>query len=433
MREKLIGEEGVKLLSSFNKIAIAVSGGRDSMALLDWFVSSGEYRGEFFAVHVNHNLRGENSDADCALVAKYCKEHGVELSVYSEDVKGYCEENGYGTEQGARLIRRRIFNELINSGKAQRVATAHHMQDFSESVLMHVFRGSGIDGLCGIKEDDGILIRPLLHTDRAVIERYIAERGVKYRDDESNADENYTRNYLRKTVIPLIKKCYTNLDGSLAAIARQAAYASSYIRGESDAPYLEDGEAVLDVSALDQPSAVASSSIFRALELIGARVDCEGTHIEAVKSLKDKKTGARVCLPHFVEVERNRDKLYFYRKETKDNAVIPFREGETAIGGYVVRTDAESGRLCFDLNKIPEDAVVRTRREGDRFKRFKGGEKSLGDYLTDIGCPRHKRDNIPLVAAGNEVLIVCGVEISDSVKTDGNTKNKRYLDTIRLK
>lgn len=432
MREKLIGQEGVKLLSRFEKIAVAVSGGRDSMALLDFLVSSGEYGGQFFAVHVNHNLRGENSDADCALVREYCEAHGVKLEVYSEDVKGFCEKNGYGTEQGARLVRRRIFRELTESGRAQRVATAHHLQDFAESVLMHVFRGSGIDGLCGISEDDGMLIRPLLHTDRKRIEEYVASRLVPYRDDESNADTSYTRNYLRREVLPLIRKCYPDLDGALSGLAKQAGYARAYIAGNAIMPVHENGEAVLCTDALYQPEALASHSIFAALELIDARVDCEGVHIDAVKSLRDKKTGARVCLPHFVEVERHKDKLYFYRKGEKDLSVLPFREGELQIGGHLVSTDREKGFLRFDADKIPDGAVLRTRREGDRFKRFKGGEKSLGDYFTDAGLPRHLRDGIPVVAVGSEVLIVCGVEISDKVKIDENTVNALYLDTKRL-
>lgn len=431
MREKLIGEEGVQLLSRFNRLAIAVSGGRDSMALLDWFVSSGEYGGEFFAVHVNHNLRGENSDADCALVKDYCREHGVALRVYSEDVAGFCKRGGYGLEQGARLVRRRIFGELTHSGEADRIVTAHHRQDFAESVLMHVFRGSGIDGLCGIRDDDGMLIRPLLHTDRAEIERYVASRGVKYRDDESNFDDGYTRNYLRNTVMPMIRKAYPNLDGSLAVLAKQAGYARSYIDGNSPCPTVEDGEAVLDVSALYQPEAIASASIFKALEAIDARVDCEGVHIDAVKSLKNKKTGARVCLPHNVEAERNKDKLYFYRVRQKDDAEYAFSDGSFAIAGAEVVVKEGKGANYFDADKIPADAVIRTRREGDRFKRFKGGEKSLGDYLTDKGYPLHKRDFLPLIASGDEVLVICGVEISDRVKIDENTVNVRHIEINR--
>ncbi len=431
MRENLIGADGEKLLSRFDRLAVAVSGGRDSMALLDWFATSGKYGGGFFVVHVNHNLRGQNSDADCALVKEYCDGKGIELLVYSEDVKGFCEKYGYGLEQGARLVRRKIFSDIVKSGRAQRVVTAHHLQDFSESVLMHVFRGSGIDGLCGIKEDDGMLIRPLLQTDRTEIERYVANRGVKYRDDESNSDTAYTRNFLRNEVLPLIKKRYPNLDGSLSALARQAGYAGSYIYGESASPELADGEAVLDAGALDQPEAVASSSIFKALGLIGARVDCECVHIEAVKSLKDKKSGARVCLPHFVEVERHKDKLYFYRKEEKDEGVYPFGEEVCRMGGYDVSVTAEKGDLTFDRDKIPEGAVIRTRRDGDRFRKFGGGEKSLGDYFTDKGIPLHRRDNVPLVAVGSEVLIVCGVEISDRVKVDKDTKNQRYISVRR--
>lgn len=428
MREKLIGEEGVKLLSRFKKLAIAVSGGRDSMALLDWFVSSGEYGGEFFAVHVNHNLRGENSDADCELVRDYCREKGVSLRVYSEDVASFCKQGGYGLEQGARLVRRRIFKELTQSGEAERIVTAHHMQDFAESVLMHVFRGSGIDGLCGIREDDGTTVRPLLHTDRKEIESYIESRGVKYRDDESNFDDSYTRNYLRNTVMPMIRKAYPNLDGSLAVLARQAGHARSYIEGNSPRPTVGDGEAVLDISALYQPEAIASASIFKALEAIDARVDCEGVHIDAVKSLKDKKTGTRVCLPHNVEVERTRDKLYFYRREQKDYGEYAYSDGSFRIGGREVAVAEGKGANYFDADKIPADAVIRTRREGDRFKRFKGGEKSLGDYFTDKGYPLHLRDNVPLIASGSEVLVICGVEISDRVKTDENTKNVRHIE-----
>lgn len=430
MCEKLIGAEGIELISRFDKLALAVSGGRDSMALLHWFATSGEYRGAFFAVHVNHNLRGENSDADCALVKKYCDEKGIELRIYSEDVKGFCEKGGYGTEQGARLIRRRIFREITASGEAQRAVTAHHLQDFAESVLMHVFRGSGIDGLCGIREDDGVTVRPLLETDRKTIEKYVADNNVPYRDDESNFDDSYRRNYLRNSAFPVLKKVYPNIERSLFMLAKQAFYAKSYISENSVSPVLEDGEAVLDVAALDMPEAVASNSVFKALEAIGARVDCESAHIEAVKSLKHKKTGARVCLPHFVEVERHKDKLYFYRKKEKDGTVIPFTGDRFEMGGYEVTT-GEKGKLVFDPAKIPDGAVLRTRREGDRFRPYKGGEKSLGDYMTDKGIPRHLRDNVPVVAAGSEVLIVCGVEISDKVRTDENSVEIIHIDTKR--
>ena len=101
------------------------------------------------------------------------------------------------------------------------------------------------------------------------------------------------------------------------------------------------------------------------------------------------------------------------------------------MGGYDVSVTAEKGDLTFDRDKIPEGAVIRTRRDGDRFRKFGGGEKSLGDYFTDKGIPLHRRDNVPLVAVGSEVLIVCGVEISDRVKVDKDTKNQRYISVRR--
>lgn len=431
MREKLINSDAVKLLSGYDKLALAVSGGRDSMALLDWFVRSGEYKGEFFVLHVNHNLRGENSDADCELVKEYCKEHGVKIEIRNEDVKGFCQKGGYGIEQGARLIRRAIFKEITEGNAACRVVTAHHLQDFAESVLMHVFRGSGIDGLCGIKDDDGVMLRPLLRTERAQIEKYVSENRVPYRDDESNFDQSYRRNYIRNTVMPLIRKVYPNVDNSLAFLAKQAGYAKSYIDANSVSPVLENGEAVLDISVLDAPSALASSSIFKALELIGARVDCEGVHIDSIKALKDKKNGTRVCLPHNVEVEKHKNKLYFYRKREKDERVLPYTGESFSIGGYEVCIGRE-GKLRFDPSKIPSDAVIRTRREGDRFRKFRGGEKSLGDYLTDKNCPLHLRDNLPLIACGSEVLLIAGVEISDRIAVDADSAEEKHIDTKRL-
>lgn len=425
---RLIAQETVDYLNNFQKLALAVSGGRDSMALLSLFCEQKIFDGEFCVIHINHNLRGESADKDCLLVSEYCKKHGAECLVFSENVKEYCEKNGYGIEQGARLIRREIFRRIISEGKAQRVVTAHHLQDFCESVLMHIFRGSGIGGLCGIKQDDGFLLRPLIDTSREDIDRYIQLEGVPYRDDESNFESDYTRNYLRNCVVPMITKSYPKLSVALSGLAKQASESVDFIDSLSINPCREGADVVLDIKALSQHGALISSSIFKALQLAGARVDCERVHITAIKELAGKDNGARVCLPNGFEVAKHGGKIYFYRPYPKDMTVIPFAKGKFNIGGKVLEIGDKEGRLRFDADKIPCDAVIRTRREGDIFKRFRGGTKSLGDYLTDIKFPLHKRDNVVVIAKDNQVFAVADREISDSVAIDQNTKNILYIN-----
>ena len=143
---KLIEKDVAARLAQFGRIAVAVSGGRDSVALLDALVNSGDHRGELVVVHVDHKMRGSESDGDREFVLRLAANYGVPVKTYEVDVPAFCLANGYGAEQGARIVRRRIFRDMVESGEVERVLTAHHLSDQTESVLMHVFRGSGIEG-----------------------------------------------------------------------------------------------------------------------------------------------------------------------------------------------------------------------------------------------------------------------------------------------
>lgn len=406
-------------LAGFSCVAVAVSGGRDSVALLDYLARSGVYHGTLVAVHVNHRMRGEESDGDAAFVRHLAEQYGVKLYMHEVDVPSFCREHGYGAEQGARIVRRRIFDELVARGDAQRVLTAHHLSDQTESVLMHVFRGSGIDGLCGMREDDGVLFRPMLATPSSTLSAYVSERELEWRTDSTNADGAYSRNYLRNTVIPSIKKLYPSLEQNVARLSQAARDAASLTFEQSAGPTLSGGEALLDVVALEAHPALAAASVMKALALVGARVDAERVHVDSVIALKDKNNGARVCLPHFFVAERRQGQIAVFRdEEAKDLSEIPYGRGTFNIGKCVFCVSDERGGLMLDERKIPEGSVFRTRRDGDVFKKFKGGRKSLGDWLTDKKIPVSKRDKLALLAHGNEVLAIVGMEISDLVAVE---------------
>ena len=420
---KLIGDDAAAKLARFGRIAVAVSGGRDSVALLDALANSGVYRGELAVVHVDHKMRGSESDGDREFVQRLAAKYGVPVTTREVDVPAFCFEYGYGAEQGARIVRRRIFRELVEGGAVERVLTAHHLSDQTESVLMHVFRGSGIEGVCGMKEDDGIVFRPLLDVPSRTVAAYAAEKGLEWRDDSTNFDTAFSRNYLRRVVIPAIEKLYPSLEGNVARLSRAARDTADFVRGMT--ANIQSGKygQTMPLSAFDAPPALAAANAVKLLEAAGARVDSERAHIEAILDLKNKKTGARVCLPHFYVAEKRDGYVVVYRDDgVKDLTEIPFGKGKFRIAGtnFEVSECGEGSRL--DERAIPPGSVFRTRRDGDVFTKFGGGTKSLGDWLTDKKVPVGRRDKLVVLAHGNRVLAVVGMEISDAVKVVDGSK-----------
>ncbi len=420
---KLISDDVAAKLAEFKRIAVAVSGGRDSVALLDWLARSGGYAGAVVVVHVDHKLRGSESDGDREFVRRLAADAGLELVLREVDVPEFCLRHGYGTEQGARLIRRRVFEQIVEDGVAERVLTAHHLSDQTESVLMHVFRGSGIDGLCGMREDDGVVFRPMLTTPAETIAAYAEKRRLEWRVDSSNADTAYSRNYLRHVVLPAIRKLYPTIEKNIARLSAAARDAAKLIEDGTAVITEERGEAAMPLAALDAPPAIAAASVFKLLGAAGARVDSERVHIADIIALKNKKTGARVCLPHFFVAEKRRESIVVYRDcSVKDMTEIPFGKGKFCLAGTTFKVSDGGGGLRLDEDKIPSGSVFRTRRDGDVFTKFGGGTKSLGDWLTDKKIPSGRRDKLVVLADGSRVLAVVGVEISDSVRVDGSSR-----------
>ena len=318
---KLISDDVAARLAEFKRIAVAVSGGRDSVALLDWLARSGGYAGAVVVVHVDHKLRGSESDGDREFVRRLAADAGLELVLREVDVPEFCLRHGYGTEQGARLIRRRVFEQIVEDGVAERVLTAHHLSDQTESVLMHVFRGSGIDGLCGMREDDGVVFRPMLTTPAETIAAYAEKRRLGWRVDSSNADTAYSRNYLRHVVLPAIRKLYPTIEKNIARLSAAARDAAKLIEDGAAVITEERGEAAMPLAALDAPPAIAAASVFKLLGAAGATV-CSVVRVAVAARLLlfDIFVRFLFLLPfllfqgffYFVEVVHKRRGIFFF-------------------------------------------------------------------------------------------------------------------------
>ncbi|MEJ0032288.1 MAG: tRNA lysidine(34) synthetase TilS [Bacteroidota bacterium] len=201
------------LCTTDQPVFVAVSGGLDSMVLLHLFKSTGY---DITAVHVNFGLRGEESDEDERFVGAQCAHWDVAFEIKHVDTKNYATSKGVSIQMAARDLRYEWFHELMNSIPGSLVATAHHVNDSGETMLLNLVRGTGIDGLTGIPLNNNGVIRPLAFATRKEISDYAAEHSIVWREDESNLDDHYQRNFLRHRVMGLLKQLNPSLDDTLS-------------------------------------------------------------------------------------------------------------------------------------------------------------------------------------------------------------------------
>ena len=401
--------------SIYPTVGVAVSGGVDSMCLLHAFVSMGQ---NVVALHVEHGIRGEDSLADMRLVEDYCRTLGVPCLSTRVDAPALAEQRRIGLETAARTLRYRFFRQVLDEGKADVVATAHHLDDQAETVLTHLLRGSGLQGLTGIRDREGY-VRPLLGVSREDIVRYAKEHGVPYSEDATNLDTDYTRNWLRHDLLPQVETRYPGYRQALSRLSKAAKEQVDLLNEIAIRPTRELLGMSLPLDALYQPSALAKWSIRLSIKPLSGAIDLEDKHYQAILALKDKPNGTGFDLAQKVRCKKEERAVWFWKVVPQVD--IPFAEGTHVFGRYriVVRPHLDSDPYYFDLDKIPQGARIRTRAAGDYIRKFGGGTKSLGDYYTDrkLGYPMRE---MPVVAIDDQVLI-CPADISKTVATDRNT------------
>lgn len=400
------------------KYALAVSGGVDSMVMLHKFAAMSP-RPNFFVVTVNHGLR-EQAAADCQFVADYCDKLGVSCRIVGVDVPAYCAEHKVSVETGARILR----YEVLGSLDADFVCLAHNADDNAETVLMHILRGSGAKGATGIRARNGKYLRPILDMTRQQIEQYAVENSVPYVNDLTNGDTAYARNFIRHKVLPLLTELNPAAKANLLRFADNVGQDDEFIDSIADisAVVFDKGSAKVPKQLLAQPAPVAYRVLNKVFCQLGVFYDIEKTHLEQIVALAANFGGKSVNLPFNLVATNDYDCITIRQNEATmaQSFEIPFAVGtiQTPLGVVEVSTEPSDGALRFDLNKLPKNCVFRTKRQGDVFTKFGGGTKPLRKYLIDRKIPSRQRDSLLLVASGNEILVICGVEIADSVKLD---------------
>lgn len=419
-----------KLIKPGEVIGVGVSGGIDSMCLLHFLNANKQALDiDVVAIHVNHGIR-EEAEAESRFVLQKCKEMGVRTYKFSIDAPKLAKERSLSLESAAREGRYGVFEALVKKDIVDKIALAHHQSDQAETILMHIFRGSGLAGARGMEPiRDRIYIRPMLQVSKQEIADYAAFNNIEYVEDASNKDNSYSRNFIRNVVMKKILEKWPNAIEAINNFAKAVCDDDDYIKSHLDTnSLLVDGKVVqMPCSYFSSSSSIYSRIVFKVLELIGAKKDIERKHIEMIKDLACAENGKKIKLPNEVTVSKEYDFLTFvntFVEKPKLSKVLEIGDfqaknfGRVVINRISTKKPREKGALYFDYRKVPKDARWRYREEGDVFEKFGGGTKKLKSFLIDRKIPVRVRDYIPVLASGNEVFVIAGVEVSEKVRVD---------------
>lgn len=415
------------------------------MALFVCLRELAEEHGFFLtALHVNHGIRGEEAERDQRFVENLTMRWQVPLIVRKADVPAYAKHEKIGLELAARQMRQQFFAELHAAGTVDAVATAHHMEDNAESLLLHMARGSGLEGLAGIQPQAGFFIRPFLGLHRGQIREYLRQRGQQWVEDSTNEDVNYSRNYVRHELLPRFGRMNPQAVEALNRLAAAAGSSLDFLKQAAarvvGAVQFQEGEAQIDLAALTEVhEAVASQALRLILAQLGRMQDVQQAHIEALLRLcRSGRTGALLHLGSGWQAQLSYGRLRLWREaavqpEPFEQKLNLYGVTELPVGRMTAAPAGKRGAGSgwseyLDEDRIPLNAVLRTRRPGDTFRPLHGmGSKKLKDYFMDLKLPRPERDCVPLLAEGPRILWVIGHRLSQDVAVGEQTKRIVHL------
>ena len=410
-----------EMLPRGGTVLCAVSGGADSMYLLANLLEGSGALGYAVAVaHFDHQLR-ETSSRDAAFVREWCAGRGVTCVVGSGDVAEEAKRRGTGIEETARILRYAFLERTAEELGAEVIATAHTADDNAETLLMNLTRGSGLEGLCGIPPRRGNLVRPMLTTTREEIEAWLTANEVPHVEDETNADERYTRNFVRHQVMPLLKQINPKVTEHMTSAAARLRRDNDVLNAQaarvvSQAHQAEDGW-VITVKAFELiPDPVALRAVRQLLVRCGGE-NVAAAHLNAVlKLIRGKDPSAMLHLPKTLARRVYSDVLFTPWRETDGPLVEQEleRNGVTVWGSWLLTCEETvcpadrknlPGECWIAADKLKESVTLSPRREGDELQPQGRPNKTVKKWFTDEKIPRMERDYIPVLRSGGVIAV----------------------------
>lgn len=457
------------MIENSETVVVAVSGGADSLALLyGLHALRAQLNCQLHVAHLNHCLRPD-ADADADFVQQHAVHLELPCTVQHADVPHLVKQWKLSVEASARKARYQFYEDVCAQIRATKVALGHHQDDTAETVLMNLIRGSGSTGLKGIAPVRAVkFIRPLSGFTRQQIEAFLTAIDVTPRHDSTNTDTRYLRNRIRHELIPQLESSYnpnikTGLSRTADVLGAESEYLDTVAQEAFEACRIQGPHknVVLDRVKFRQYHIALQRRILRqsVSEMLGDMSDLYFANCEAMLNLVEENTPNSVlALPNDLQFRRAYQQLIFERKSVGTECfTYPLTiVGKTYIETLNTEITAELGNVgshesvtlpdgkfkaIFDYEKLRQvfaepsletcPLTVRNRRQGDRFQPYgMRGTKKIKDFLIDAKVPRYKRDSIPLLVRGDEILWVIGYTTSESFKIGHDTRQYLYLSYV---
>ena len=402
------------------RVLCAVSGGLDSMCLLDFMARQEDF--SVIAAHFNHQLRGEYADRDEAFVREFCAARGIPFLSGTGDTRALVERRGMTVEEAARRLRYSFLEQTARAYRCGAILTAHHADDNAETMLLNLVRGTGSAGLAGIPPVRGNVCRPFLQLTRAELEAYAAAHNIPHVEDETNADPDAAaRNLLRQSVMPVLRQLNPRFAENMARTAsilqaENAALETQAADLADQAKVLPEGVTIPCLLLTQAPEAVAERAVLRLLaQTARHRKDLTAAHVTAVLDLaRGGRTDLEVSLPYGLTARRKKYSLELTQRSARPEAV-PIAVGQTVTFGAWTVTLAETpeGNDGWAV-ALPEGAPlsVTAWRPDDRLRLPGGrGERSLKRLCAERGIPTWQRDTLPVLRIGERPAAVPGIGV----------------------
>lgn len=445
-----------EVISSGDKILVALSGGPDSLALVDILNKiKDELNISIHAAHLNHMFRGEEAAGDANFVKEFCENRRIPVTVESINVKEYMQKTGLSSQVGAREVRYDFLNKTAIKEGCNKIALGHHADDQAETILMNIMRGSGSKGLKGIELVNRQYIRPLLFVRRKEIEEYCQKNNLEPRTDSSNLKDVYLRNKIRHHLIPYLEQDFNPniveaLNQTAMIIKDEFEYIEDITKDIFNKFIVKEDNVILfnRLSFNSLATAIQRRLLIRIwTELTGDNRGLDFIHIEkTIRFISEGPSNGRIDLPRGFACKSEYETIKISRLDKEDlrspkvgnyMLIIP---GKTVLEGLdktiecrvsndkVIET-RKSNEILIDLDKVIQPLVVRGRMPGDII-RIKGlsGSKKLKDFLIDLKIPVKKRDEIPILYDQQGIIWVGGIRECSGYEVDESTT--KYLSII---
>ncbi|SHF41002.1 tRNA lysidine(34) synthetase TilS [Dysgonomonas macrotermitis] len=424
------------LLSNGAKVIIGVSGGADSIALLDILYNLGY---ECIVAHCNFHLRDQESYRDEYFVEKMCTQYNVQYVSASFNTKKYIKEESISLEMAARELRYAWFEKIRKKYKAEKIAVAHHQNDSVETVLINLIRGTGVRGLTGIAPINGNIIRPLLCIYREDILKYLDNKGLPFVEDSTNKEDIYTRNKIRLNVLPLLQTINPSVIQAIGRTSENLAQTEkiylSYIEKAKKAVLSNN---VINIDIL-QEQVEPKTILFEILFPLGFNAPTVDNIYESINGQSGK-----VFYSANYEVVKDRNTFIIGSLANKTNRIYTLFENETetvepvklSLESFRKQKNLEIERnpdtVYLDKGKLAFPLIIRKWKKGDKFVPFgMKGRKKVSDYFTDRKFSLIEKENIWLLCSVDDIVWIIGERADDRFKITDKTIEVLKIDLHR--